>query len=72
MDTRSFRNDSAAADNAAKTMLGTAQKEDLLKWLSSAEERFKFLFSTVPWHDCSTTGNHLWQGCKTERNEIYN
>jgi alkaline phosphatase D len=71
LDTRTFRSPVAAPNNANKTLLGAAQKADLLAWLSSAQGRYKFLVSSVPWHNV-IGGNDTWQGYAAERTEIFN
>ncbi|MDQ3933821.1 MAG: alkaline phosphatase D family protein [Actinomycetota bacterium] len=68
LDTRTHRN------LGAGTMLGAQQKADLKAWLSDPvtnQARFKFIVSSVPWNDASTTGNDSWFGYKAERGEIF-
>lgn len=68
LDTRTHR------DLAGGTMLGSQQKADLKAWLSdpaTQQAKFKFIVSSVPWNDASTTGNDSWFGYKAERGEIF-
>jgi phosphodiesterase/alkaline phosphatase D-like protein len=71
MDTRSHRSPHTDPDDPDKTMLGTVQKQDLLSWLSTSADRFKFLVSSVMFNDHGTTGADSWAGYRTERQEIF-
>ncbi|MBI3950408.1 MAG: alkaline phosphatase D family protein [Acidobacteria bacterium] len=62
LDTRSFRHVNSDPDNAAKTMLGAAQKADLKSWLSDSTAKFKLIVSSVPWSNFANTGNNSWEG----------
>ena len=53
-------------------MLGYDQKASLEQWLSASTAKFKFIVSSVPWHNLGVTGNDSWKGFKTERSEIFN
>lgn len=73
LDTRTFRTPGTMPDNAAKTMLGAEQKQDLEDWLLSSDARFKFIVSSVMWNDAS---RHIelgesWPAYRTERDEIF-
>lgn len=71
MDTRTFRSANNETDNSSKTMLGTEQKADLKRWLSSSQAKFKFLVSSVPFDDFATTPSDAWEAFTTERKEIF-
>ena len=62
LDTRSHRSRNDMPDGPGKTLLGAAQREDLLAWLSSSQKKFKFIVSSVPFNDWSTTADDSWNG----------
>lgn len=72
LDTRSHRDRNSARDGASKTMLGATQKAELLNWLDTASGKFKFIVSSVPFNEWSTTGTDSWhQGFRNERDLIF-
>jgi phosphodiesterase/alkaline phosphatase D-like protein len=75
LDTRSFRSPDGNTDNASKTMLGSIQKADLERWLSTSTAKFKFIVSSVAFNDfattCSSTEHDAWCAYRTERSEIF-
>ena len=48
LDTRQYRSDNAEADGPAKTMLGTAQREWLLRGLAASDATWKLIVTSVP------------------------
>lgn len=46
-------------DDSSKTMLGSIQKQHLLKWLSSSTAKIKFIVSSVMWNDDSKDATML-------------
>ncbi|MFL6075549.1 MAG: alkaline phosphatase D family protein [Mycobacteriales bacterium] len=75
MDGRSYRSDSAAADNGSKTMLGAQQLADLESWLKNSTAPWKFLITADPFAnmtcDLSTPNHDSWCGYRTERQKIW-
>ncbi len=71
LDTRSTRSPDENPDDTNKTMLGSAQKQDLKDWLLNSKGRFKFLVSSVWWNNFSTHSDS-WAQYLTERDEIFN
>lgn len=70
LDVRSQRSPKANADDATKTMLGSAQKAWLLSTLDNSTEPVVFVFSGVPWAGPKTAGADWWGGYDTERQEL--
>ncbi|HKU37817.1 MAG TPA: alkaline phosphatase D family protein [Polyangiales bacterium] len=70
LDVRSHRSPNTAIDDASKSMLGTAQKHDLLAWLRCEPAKLKVIVSPVIWSDWSMTGQDAWISFLTEREEI--
>ncbi|MBZ0238156.1 MAG: alkaline phosphatase D family protein, partial [Deltaproteobacteria bacterium] len=68
LDTRSHRSASADVDDAAKTMLGAAQRAWLQGGLAASTATFKLVFTTVPL-DFGHGVDH-WAGYRTERDAI--
>jgi len=62
MDTRSHRSPNSTPDGPTKTMLGATQRTALLDWLDTATGKFKFIVSSVPFHDWSLTADDPWHG----------
>jgi alkaline phosphatase D len=48
LDTRQYRTDNAESDGPAKTMLGAAQREWLLRGLASSDATWKLVVTSVP------------------------
>jgi phosphodiesterase/alkaline phosphatase D-like protein len=69
LDCRRFRSANTAADNAAKTMLGEAQKAWLVAALAQSTAPFKLIFTSVPL-DYGLGVDH-WAGFTTEREQIF-
>ncbi len=67
LDTRSYRSPQTVADDAAKTMLGAAQKQWFMEGLAASKAPFKFIITSVPFQG---GGEDTWGSYKTERNEI--
>lgn len=68
LDTRLYRSPGAMADDAAKTMLGLAQRVWLLDAVSKSTATFKIVFSPVPL-DFGNGEDH-WSGYRAERDLI--
>lgn len=68
LDCRRWRDPNAQVDDAAKTMLGTAQKQWLLAALAASTAPFKLVFTSVPL-DYGIGVDH-WAGFTHEREEI--
>ncbi len=72
LDTRSYRSSNGMADGPTKTMLGAIQKTALLNWLDNSQGKFKFIVSSVPFNQWSTTGSDSWYvGFNNERSQIF-
>lgn len=72
LDTRSFRSPNGMADGPSKTLLGATQKTALLDWLDNSQGKFKFIVSSVPFNQFSTTGTDSWYaGFNNERTQIF-
>ena len=74
-DLRSERTPKLAPDNAAKTMMGAAQKAWFKDQLLAAKDAAYPLIvwaSTMPWIDAATGGADTWGGYTTERQELAN
>jgi phosphodiesterase/alkaline phosphatase D-like protein len=72
LDTRSFRSPNDIDDmDMSETMLGEAQKADLLNWLSSSSAKFKVIVSSVGWRNLNPRNNDSWDGFRVERDEIF-
>jgi hypothetical protein len=71
-DGRSERSPSGARDDAAKTMLGAAQKAWLKSELLAARDRqaLTVWVNTMPWVAPATIGGDHWGGYTTERREL--
>jgi phosphodiesterase/alkaline phosphatase D-like protein len=71
-DGRSERSPSGARDDAAKTMLGAAQKAWLKSELLAARDQqaLTVWVNTMPWVAPATTGGDHWGGYTTERREL--
>lgn len=71
-DSRSARSPASATDDAAKTMLGSAQKEWFKQKLISLEGVYplKVWVNTLPW--IGTTGDDGWHLYTNERRELAN
>ncbi len=71
-DGRSERSPSGARDDAAKTMLGAAQKAWLKSELLAARDAqaLTVWVNTIPWVADVTAGGDNWGGYSTERREI--
>lgn len=67
LDTRRHRSPQTAPEDAAKTMLGAAQKAWLLDGLAASKAPFRFIVTTVPF---GGGGADTWGNYKTERDEI--
>ncbi|MCC6808412.1 MAG: alkaline phosphatase D family protein [Deltaproteobacteria bacterium] len=70
LDTRSQRPANSVTDNAAKTMLGAAQKQWLLAALQASTARFKIIVTSIPLR-YGTTGSDHWPGYTFERKQIF-
>lgn len=68
LDTRRFRADNAAPDDANKTMLGAAQKQWLIDGLARSTATFKLVFTSVPLG--FGTGDDHWSAFTVERDQI--
>ena len=71
LDLRSSRSPNTAPDDANKSMLGAAQKRDLLAWLSCEPATLKVIVSSVLLSDWSMTGQDAWVSFSTEREELF-
>lgn len=72
LDTRSHRDRNFERDDGSKSMLGATQRAELLNWLDTASGKFKFVVSSVPFNEWSTTGRDSWyQGFRSERDLIF-
>lgn len=71
-DTRAFRSDPAAVDDAAKTMLGATQKQWLKDtWLAAKAAGEVILWpQEVPWQGDAGSGTDSWKSYATERAEL--
>jgi hypothetical protein len=71
-DLRSERTPASAPDDAAKSMLGPAQKDWFKRELLDAADRYPLIVwvSAVPWIAATTDGGDNWSGYDTERREI--
>lgn len=69
LDCRRFRSANAAIDDAAKTMLGAAQKAWFKAALAQSTATFKLVFTSVPL-DYGVGVDH-WAGFTTEREELF-
>src|SRR5207248_1421869 len=71
-DQRSMRSVDSAVDNAAKTMLGAAQKQWFKDELLAAQtaQQLAFWVCEVPWITSVTDATDSWQGFSTERREL--
>ncbi|MBL9015542.1 MAG: alkaline phosphatase D family protein [Myxococcales bacterium] len=65
LDTRRFRSDNAAPDDARKQMLGDAQRAWLLDGVRRSTAPFKLIFTSVPLD--FGQNNDSWIGFQTER-----
>ena len=65
LDTRRFRSNNAAPDDAQKQMLGAEQRAWLLEGLRRSTAAFKIIFTSVPLDFAYTTDS--WAAFKTER-----
>jgi phosphodiesterase/alkaline phosphatase D-like protein len=68
-DLRSYKDPSANADNASKTMMGAAQKA----WFKARlldPEPLKIWCCELPWVGATTSGSDFWAGYNTERQEL--
>lgn len=73
LDTRRYRSPNDVKDGPSKTMLGTAQLDDLLKWLDHGDSmiRWKFIVSSVPMtKNWRVNGKDTWRGFQWERAKI--
>jgi alkaline phosphatase D len=70
LDTRLYRSDDQAIDDAAKTMLGAEQKQWLIDGLQASQATYKLVFTTVPL-DFGNDGGDDWSGFTTERDQIF-
>jgi alkaline phosphatase D len=70
LDVRSQRSPNTDADDARKSMLGAAQKRDLISWLRCEPATLKVIVSPVLWNDWAQTGADAWMSFKTEREEL--
>lgn len=70
LDTRSYRDRNARPDGDGKTMLGAQQKTDLQQWLIESRAPFKFVLSSVPFHDLGPLRPDDWNAFATERDEL--
>lgn len=70
LDVRSHRSPNTDFDDAQKSMLGAAQKRDLLAWLRCEPAALKVIVSPVIWSDWAMTGLDAWIGFRTEREEL--
>ena len=70
LDVRSQRSPNTAIDDAQKSMLGDAQKRDLLSWLRCEPATLKVIVSPVIWSDWAQTGADAWLSFRTEREEL--
>lgn len=68
LDCRRFRSANAAPDDAAKTMLGSAQRDWLIEGVTGSTATFKLVFTSVPLD--FTPGVDAWPGFTTERARI--
>jgi phosphodiesterase/alkaline phosphatase D-like protein len=73
-DLRSERSAKSAPDNAAKSMMGAAQKAWFKQELLTANGSFPLIVwvCTMPWIASPTAGADHWGGCTTERRELAN
>lgn len=70
MDTRTFKSDPAATDDATKTALGSTQKQWLKDTITAATEPAIVLHSDAPWIGAAVAGDDGWLGYTTERAEL--
>lgn len=68
LDTRRYRSANAAPDDAAKTMLGAAQRAWFLDAITRSTAPFKLVFTSVPLG--FGTGDDHWASFRTERDAI--
>jgi alkaline phosphatase D len=69
LDLRSERDSKWTPDTAAKSMLGTAQKQWLKDRLLASTATWKLLMSSVPFNPTSKNGDS-WKGFQTEQREL--
>lgn len=69
LDCRRFRSANAVPDDAAKTMLGAAQRAWLVEGVTRSTATFKLVFTSVPL-DFGDGRDH-WAAFATERDEIF-
>ncbi len=67
LDTRAFRSPQRDADDAKKTMLGTAQKRWFVDAFKKSRARFRLIATSVPLHGSS---QDAWGNYATERDEM--
>ncbi|GEM_PF-2997140 len=70
-DTEFYMLDTRWNRNPGVTMLGAAQLQWLKDQLLVSTARFKFIVSSVPWNDFTTTGNDSWVGFQVERSDLF-
>ncbi len=70
LDTRTYRDRNSLADGGGKTMLGAEQKADLKRWLAESRAPFKFVLSSVPFHDVRPGRPDDWTAFAAERAEL--
>jgi hypothetical protein len=68
LDTRRFRSANGARDDAAKTMLGAAQRDWLIDGVTRSTATFKLVFTGVPL--AFALGDDAWHSFATERDAI--
>lgn len=72
VDTRNYKSDPAAADDSAKTALGTTQKQWLKDTITAATEPLIIVLQGDPWVGAAVAGDDTWFGFSTERTELGN
>jgi alkaline phosphatase D len=68
LDCRRFRSPNAMHDDAAKTMLGAAQRAWLIEGVTRSTATFKLVFTSVPLDFAG--GNDAWHVFRTERDLV--
>jgi alkaline phosphatase D len=70
LDVRSHRSPNDAPDGPGKSMLGPAQKRELLRFVAESPARLRVIGSPVTVSRHATTGDDAWNGFAHERREL--
>ena len=70
IDVRTHRDGNMDANDADKSMLGTAQRQAVEEWLTGDDSRVHVIVSSVILSDFTTTGEDPWSSFSTERDAL--